>query len=45
MSDLDLGRKSKAAEWKEKQFCARSSGRLIRLDRQRFLVQQESLKV
>jgi hypothetical protein len=42
---LDLGRKAKAAEWKEKQTGARSSGRLIRLDRRRFLVQQGASKV
>jgi hypothetical protein len=45
IDDLFLGTTSKAAEWKEKQTGARSSGRLIRLDRQHPLVQQSALKV
>jgi hypothetical protein len=39
------GHQVKSGHLEEKRFVARTSGRLIRLDRQRFLVQQGALKV
>jgi hypothetical protein len=45
MGDLSLGKSQKRLNGKKSQSALRTNGRLIRLERQRFLVQQKSLKV
>jgi hypothetical protein len=43
--ELDLGKSQKRLNGKKSHLALRSCGRLIRLDRQRFLCQQGALKV